>query len=393
VSKKLNIEYADRIKQLPPYLFAAIDVKKTEVQAQGVDVIDLGVGDPDMPTPAHIVQSLQLAATNADNHQYPSYVGMLSFRKAAADWFARRFGVSFDPATEVLSLIGSKEGIAHMPLAFIDPGDYVLVPDPGYPVYAVATSFAGGVPYMMPLKAENGFLPDLEAIPEEIAQKSKLMFINYPNNPTGAVADIDFYLKVIEFAARYNIIVCHDAAYTEMAYDGYKPLSFLEVPGAREVGIEFHSLSKTYNMTGWRIGFAIGNPKLVAGLGKVKTNIDSGAFQAIQEAAITALSSDQQCVKEMCDIYRKRRDLMVSFLNKAGFTLVSPKATFYLWINNPQGMTSAEVSAMFLEKAGVVVTPGNGFGDAGEGYFRISLTVSEDRLNEAGERIVKVLKV
>ncbi len=393
MSKKLNIEYADRIKQLPPYLFAAIDVKKTEVQAQGVDVIDLGVGDPDMPTPAHIVQSLQLAATNADNHQYPSYVGMLSFRKAAADWFARRFGVSFDPATEVLSLIGSKEGIAHMPLAFIDPGDYVLVPDPGYPVYAVATSFAGGVPYMMPLKAENGFLPDLEAIPEEIAQKSKLMFINYPNNPTGAVADIDFYLKVIEFAARYNIIVCHDAAYTEMAYDGYKPLSFLEVPGAREVGIEFHSLSKTYNMTGWRIGFAIGNPKLVAGLGKVKTNIDSGAFQAIQEAAITALSSDQQCVKEMCDIYRKRRDLMVSFLNKAGFTLVSPKATFYLWINNPQGMTSAEVSAMFLEKAGVVVTPGNGFGDAGEGYFRISLTVSEDRLNEAGERIVKVLKV
>ncbi len=393
MSKKLNIEYADRIKQLPPYLFAAIDAKKAEVQAQGVDVIDLGVGDPDMPTPAHIVQSLQLAATNADNHQYPSYVGMLSFRKAVADWFLRRFGVSFDPATEVVSLIGSKEGIAHMPLAFIDPGDYVLVPDPGYPVYAIATSFAGGVPYMMPLKAENSFLPDLDSIPAEIAQKAKLMFINYPNNPTGAVADIDFYLKVIEFAARYNIIVCHDAAYTEMAYDGYKPLSFLEVPGARDVGIEFHSLSKTYNMTGWRIGFAIGNPKLVAGLGKVKTNIDSGAFQAIQEAAITALSSDQLCVREMCDIYRRRRDLMVSFLMKAGFTLASPKATFYLWINNPEGMTSAQVSAMFLEKAGVVVTPGNGFGDAGEGYFRISLTVSEDRLNEAGERIVKVLKV
>jgi len=393
VSKKLNIEYADRIKQLPPYLFAAIDAKKAEVQAQGVDVIDLGVGDPDMPTPAHIVQSLQLAATNADNHQYPSYVGMLSFRKAVADWFLRRFGVSFDPATEVVSLIGSKEGIAHMPLAFIDPGDYVLVPDPGYPVYAIATSFAGGVPYMMPLKAENSFLPDLDSIPAEIAQKAKLMFINYPNNPTGAVADIDFYLKVIEFAARYNIIVCHDAAYTEMAYDGYKPLSFLEVPGARDVGIEFHSLSKTYNMTGWRIGFAIGNPELVAGLGKVKTNIDSGAFQAIQEAAITALSSDQLCVREMCDIYRRRRDLMVSFLIKAGFTLASPRATFYLWINNPEGMTSAQVSAMFLEKAGVVVTPGNGFGDAGEGYFRISLTVSEERLNEAGERIVKVLKV
>lgn len=393
MSKKLNVEYADRIKQLPPYLFAAIDAKKAAVQAQGVDVIDLGVGDPDMPTPAHIVQSLQQAATSAVNHQYPSYVGMLSFREAAADWFARRFGVTFDPATEVLSLIGSKEGIAHVPLAFVDPGDYVLVPDPGYPVYAIATSFAGGTPYMMPLKAENGFLPDLDAIPEDVARKAKLMFINYPNNPTGAVADSDFYLKVVEFAARYNIIVCHDAAYTEMAYDGYKPLSFLEVPGAREVGIEFHSLSKTYNMTGWRIGFAIGNPELVAGLGKVKTNIDSGAFQAIQEAAITALSADQQCVREMSDIYRKRRDLMVSFLTQAGFTLASPKATFYLWINNPQGMTSAEVSTMFLEKAGVVVTPGNGFGDAGEGYFRISLTVPEDRLNEAGKRIVKVLSV
>lgn len=393
MSKQFSVEYAERIKRLPPYLFAAIDAKKAEVQSRGVDVIDLGVGDPDMPTPAHIVASLQVAAAKAENHQYPSYVGMLSYRKAATDWFARRFGVEFDPATEVVSMIGSKEGIAHMPLAFVDPGDYVLVPDPGYPVYAIATTFAGGIPYEMPLKVENGFLPDLDAIPAEIAAKAKLMFINYPNNPTGAIADYDFFVKVVEFAARYNIIVCHDSAYTELAYDGCKPLSFLEVPGAKEVGIEFHSLSKTYNMTGWRIGFAIGNAKLVQGLGKVKTNIDSGAFQAIQEAAITALSSDQQCVREMCDIYRKRRDLMVSFLTRAGFTLTSPKATFYLWINNPEGMTSAQVSAMFLEKAGVVVTPGNGFGDAGEGYFRISLTVSEDRLNEAGERIVKVLQV
>ncbi|NPA24302.1 MAG: LL-diaminopimelate aminotransferase [Deltaproteobacteria bacterium] len=389
----MKIEFAERIKSLPPYLFAAIDAKKAEVQAQGVDVIDLGVGDPDMPTPAHIVAALQQAATRPENHQYPSYVGMLSFRQAATEWFSRRFGVDFDPATEVVSLIGSKEGIAHMPLAFVDPGDYVLVPDPGYPVYAIATTFAGGIPWKMPLKAENGFLPDLDAIPAEVAQKAKLLFLNYPNNPTGAVADETFFLKVIEFAARYNVIVCHDAAYTEMAYDGYKPLSFLEVPGAREVGIEFHSLSKTYNMTGWRIGFAIGNPELVAGLGKVKTNIDSGAFQAIQEAAISALSSDQLCVREMCEIYRKRRDLMVSFLTKAGFSLKAPQATFYLWINNPAGMTSAEVSTMFLEKAGVVVTPGNGFGDAGEGYFRISLTVPEARLNEAGERIVKALAV
>lgn len=393
MSKTFAVEYAERIKQLPPYLFAAIDAKKAEVQAQGVDVIDLGVGDPDMPTPAHIVASLKLAAEKPENHQYPSYVGMPSFRQAAADWFGRRFGVEFDPVTDVVSMIGSKEGIAHMPLAFVDPGDYVLVPDPGYPVYAIATTFAGGTPYKMPLKAENGFLPDLDAIPADIAAKSKLMFINYPNNPTGAVADYDFFAKVVEFAARHNIIVCHDSAYTELAYGDCKPMSFLEVPGAKEVGIEFHSLSKTYNMTGWRIGFAIGNAKIVQGLGKVKTNIDSGAFQAIQEAAITALSSDQQCVKEMCEIYRKRRDMMVKFLRKAGFTLTAPRATFYLWIDNPKGMTSAEVSTMFLEKAGVVVTPGSGFGAAGEGYFRISLTVPEDRLNEAGERIVKVLKV
>jgi len=393
MSKPFSVEYAERIKQLPPYLFAAIDAKKAEVQAQGVDVINLGVGDPDMPTPAHIVASLKTAAEKPENHQYPSYVGMPSFRQAAAGWFGRRFGVEFDPATEVVSMIGSKEGIAHMPLAFVDPGDYVLVPDPGYPVYAIATTFAGGTPYKMPLKVENGFLPDLDAIPEDIAAKSKLMFINYPNNPTGAVANYDFFAKVVEFAARHNIIVCHDSAYTELAYDDCKPMSFLEVPGAKEVGIEFHSLSKTYNMTGWRIGFAIGNAKIVQGLGKVKTNIDSGAFQAIQEAAITALSSDQQCVREMCEIYRKRRDMMVEFLKKAGFTLTAPQATFYLWIDNPAGMTSAEVSTMFLEKAGVVVTPGSGFGDAGEGYFRISLTVPEARLNEAGERIVKVLKV
>ena len=393
MSKPFNVEYAERIKQLPPYLFAAIDAKKSEVQAQGVDVIDLGVGDPDMPTPAHIVASLKIAAEKPENHQYPSYVGMPSFRQAAADWFGRRFGVEFDPATEVVSMIGSKEGIAHMPLAFVDPGDYVLVPDPGYPVYAIATTFAGGTPYKMPLKVENGFLPDLDAIPADIAAKAKLMFINYPNNPTGAVADYDFFAKVVEFAARHNIIVCHDSAYTELAYGDCKPMSFLEVPGAKEVGIEFHSLSKTYNMTGWRIGFAIGNAKIVQGLGKVKTNIDSGAFQAIQEAAITALSSDQQCVREMCEVYRKRRDMMVDFLKKAGFTLTAPQATFYLWIDNPAGMTSAEVSTMFLEKAGVVVTPGSGFGDAGEGYFRISLTVPEARLNEAGERIVKVLSV
>ncbi len=390
---RIKIEFAERIKQLPPYLFAAIDAKKAEVESRGIDVIDLGVGDPDMPTPAHIVASLQQAAERQENHRYPSYVGMPSFRQAAAAWFERRFGVTFDPGREVVSLIGSKEGIAHIPLAFVDPGDYVLVPDPGYPVYVIATTFAGGIPYRMPLRRENGFLPNLEAIPATVAARAKLLFLNYPNNPTGAVVDADFFRRVIEFAVRHNIIVCHDAAYTEIAYDGYRPLSFLEVPGAREVGIEFHSLSKTYNMTGWRIGFAIGNPKLIAGLGKVKTNIDSGVFQAIQAAAITALSADQQCVREMCEIYRGRRDLMTSFLARAGFRLTAPRATFYLWIDNPAGLSSTEVSTMFLEQAGVVVTPGNGFGAAGEGYFRISLTVPESRLNEAGERIVKALKV
>ncbi len=387
-----TVSYARRIRELPPYLFAAIDRKKAEVQARGVDIIDLGVGDPDLPTPAHIVSSMQAAVARKEHHQYPSYVGMPAFREAAAAWLQKRFDLVFDPANEIISLIGSKEGIAHFPLAFVDPGDYVLVPDPGYPVYAVAATFAGGIPHRMPLRAENGFLPDLEAIPDSVRERAKMMFINYPNNPTGAVADEDFFRRVIAFARRYGIIVCHDAAYTELAYDSYRPLSFLQVPGAREVGIEFHSLSKTYNMTGWRIGFAVGQPQIIAGLGKVKTNIDSGAFQAVQEAAITALTSDQHCVAEMVEIYRRRRDLMVDFLHQAGFAVTAPKATFYLWISNPAGMDSAAVAAMLLEQAGVVVTPGSGFGAAGEGYFRISLTVAEERLREAGERIVKALR-
>jgi len=391
VSSPFIIKYAERINTLPPYLFAAIDQKKAEVKARGIDIIDLGVGDPDLPTPAHIVSALQQEAAKKENHQYPSYVGMPAFREAAAQWLNRRFEIDCNPASEILSLIGSKEGIAHIPLAFVNPGDYVLVPDPGYPVYAVATGFAGGIVHKMPLLEENGFLPDLQAIPDDIAERAKLIFINYPNNPTGAVADRNFFEQVIIFARRHNIIVCHDAAYTELAYNDYRPLSFLQVPGAKEVGIEFHSLSKTYNMTGWRIGFAAGNAEVVKGLGKVKTNIDSGAFQAIQAAAIVALTSDQHCVAELCRIYQHRQELMVNALKKAGFTLAVPKATFYLWIKNPTGMDSAGVAAMLLEQAGVVVTPGNGFGDAGEGYFRISLTVPEARLQEAGERIIKAI--
>ncbi|MBN2333085.1 MAG: LL-diaminopimelate aminotransferase [Deltaproteobacteria bacterium] len=391
MESSFSVPYAERINQLPPYLFAAIDKKKAEVRAKGVDIIDLGVGDPDLPTPGHIVSAMQQAVLRKEHHRYPSYAGMPAFREAAAQWCRRRFNIALDPASEVLSLIGSKEGIAHMPLAYVNPGDYVLVPDPGYPVYAVATAFAGGIPYAMPLLEENNFLPDLQRIPAEVAEKAKLLFINYPNNPTGAIAGREFFEEVIAFARQYNIIVCHDAAYTEVAYDGYRPLSFLQIPGAMEVGIEFHSLSKTYNMTGWRIGFAAGNARAINGLGKVKTNIDSGAFQAVQEAAIIALSADQQCVAELSSLYRQRRDFMVDSLRKAGFTVASPKATFYLWIKNPSGMDSASVATMLLEQTGVVVTPGSGFGASGEGFFRISLTVPEERLQEAGDRIVKVI--
>ena len=278
----MRIEKAKRIEQIPPYLFAEIDKKKEEMRKKGMDLIDLGIGDPDLSTPEPIIERIKKAAEDPGNHHYPSYEGMFQFRQAAGNWFERRFHISFDPKTEVLALIGSKEGIAHIPLAFVNPGDYVLVPSPGYPVYRVSTLFAGGTPYFMPLLKENGFLPKLSDIPKEVAERSKLLFINYPNNPTAAIAERPFFEEVVAFARRYGIIVCHDAAYSELAFDGYRPLSFFEIEGAKEVGIEFHSLSKTFNMTGWRVGFAVGNPEIVSGLGRVKTNIDSGVFQAIQ---------------------------------------------------------------------------------------------------------------
>lgn len=383
-------EKADRLKKLPPYLFKEIDRKKEEVMARGVDIIDLGVGDPDLPTPGHIIEAMKTAAEDPSNHRYPSYSGMHDFKHAVAEWYKGRFGVELEPGTEVVSLIGSKEGIAHFPLAFINPGDLALVPSPAYPVYSVATMFAGGESYFMPLLKENNFLPDLASIPDDVAGRAKVMFINYPNNPTAAVADIPFFTEVVEFAKRNHIIVCHDAAYTEMAFDGYQPPSFLSVDGAKEVGIEFHSLSKTYNMTGWRIGFAVGNRTAVEGLGNIKSNIDSGVFQAVQMAGITALGEDQSCVREMIDVYSRRRDLMVKGLKEAGFEVELPKATFYLWIKVPDGLTSAQLTSSLLEK-GVVVTPGNGFGDPGEGYFRMALTQKRDRIAEAIERI-KALK-
>ncbi len=385
----MAFEKAQRLKQLPPYLFKEIDRKKAEVRARGVDIIDLGVGDPDLPTPPHIVEALKKAAEDPGNHRYPSYSGMNTFKDAVAEWYERRFGVTLDPATEVVSLIGSKEGLAHLPLAFVDPGDTALVPTPAYPVYHTATLFAGGGSVFMPLVRENGFLPDFTAVTDETAAKARILFINYPNNPTAAVADVSFFEKTVAFAKKYGIMVCHDAAYTEMAFDGYRPPSFLEAEGARDVGIEFHSLSKTYNMTGWRIGFAVGNRDAIEGLGTIKSNVDSGVFQAVQMAGIAALRGDQACVEEMIAVYTRRRDLMVAGLRDAGLDVDSPRATFYLWVRVPAGWTSADITSRFLE-SGVVVTPGNGFGEPGEGYFRIALTQKRDRLAEAVDRIKAV---
>ena len=383
------IEPAGRIKTLPPYLFAAIDELKQKAIARGVDIINLGIGDPDLPTPAPIVERLRQAAANPKHHQYPSYEGMLSFRKAVADWYRRRFGVSVDPAAEVLTLIGSKEGIGHVPLAFVDPGDVVLVPSPGYPVYPVGTSFAGGTSYFMPLTKANRYLPALAAVPKDVAGKAKLMYLNYPNNPTSATADKEFFKRAVAFAHEHRIIVCHDAAYSEIYYDGRRPPSFLEVDGAKEVGAEFHSLSKTFNMTGWRIGFAVGNRQVLAGLGKVKSNLDSGVFQAVQEAGIAALEAGDTLAEGIRSVYQERRDVLLPGLKRIGLEVEPLHATFYVWVTVPKGFTSASFTAHLLEGAGIVTTPGNGFGEAGEGYVRMTLCTPKERLLEAITRIEK----
>jgi len=385
----ITIEKAGRLKQLPPYLFAELDRKKAEARARGVDVIDLGVGDPDLPTPKNIIDSLAAAAREPRYHRYPSYTGMNDFREAVGRWYRKRAGVELE-LKQIVSLIGSKEGLAHIPLAFIDPGDVVLVPSPAYPVYAIATMFAGGIPHEMPLLKENGFLPDLEAIPADVLARAKMMFINYPNNPTAATATRDFFVSVVDFAERHNIMICHDFAYSEMAFDGYVPPSFLETPGAMDVGIEFHSLSKTYNMTGWRIGWAVGHAGIIGGLGQIKSNIDSGIFEAIQVAGIEALEGDQQCLADMRAIYTERRDVLVSGLRQLGLKTESPKATFYVWFEAPPGYDSAGFASLLLEKAGIVATPGNGFGAPGEGYVRMALTVARERLQEAVDRIVAI---
>ncbi|HXZ26235.1 MAG TPA: LL-diaminopimelate aminotransferase [Nitrospiria bacterium] len=381
---------AERILTLPPYLFAAIDRMKQEAIRKGIDIINLGIGDPDLPTPPHIIERLQRAATDPRHHQYPSYEGMLQFREAVARWYKARFNVTLDPATEVLTLIGSKEGIGHLPLGVLNPGDVALVPSPGYPVYAVATRFAGGVTHPMPLRASNRFHPDFGSIPSSILKRAKLCFLNYPNNPTAATTTPGFFVDTVAFARRHGLILAHDAAYSEIYYDGRRPPSFLQVDGAKEVGIEFHSLSKTFNMTGWRIGFAVGRRDVIAALGKVKSNLDSGVFQAIQEAGIAALESPAEVTDAIRWEYQQRRDLFVPGLQQLGLEAETPAASFYVWIRTPKKVTSAAFTARLLQQAGIVSTPGNGFGEAGEGYVRMTMTVPPARLADALDRLKRL---
>jgi len=391
VTKPINVPLADRINNLPPYLFEAIDRMKQEALAAGVDLIDVSIGDPDIPTPSHIIERMKAAIENPENHRYPSSAGMLPYRRAVSEWYKRRFGVTLDPKTETLSLIGSKEGVAHIPLAFINPGDVVLYTSPGYPVYPVGPLFAGGKTEALPLTSNNGFLPDLKSISQDVLDKAKLFFFNYPNNPTTTCATREFFDEVVEFASRNNIIACHDAAYSEIYFDGKRPISFLEVDGAMDVGIELHSLSKTYNMTGWRLGFAAGNKDIVAGLAKIKSNMDSGVFQAIQEAGIAALETEDSVLAEIRNTYQERRDALAEGLRSLGLEFSLPEASFYIWTKIPTGYTSGSFVELLLNKAGILATPGNGFGDAGEGYVRFALTVPVERIREAAERMKKVL--
>jgi LL-diaminopimelate aminotransferase len=378
-----------RLDLIPPYLFVKIEEKKTELIAKGVDIIDFGIGDPDLPTPKPIVAKMKAVVGTKEADNYPSSKGEIPFRKAVAEWYKKRFKVELDPASEVCCLIGSKEGLAHLPLCFIDPGDVSLVPDPSYPVYKICTTLAGGETYLMPLTAQNNFLPELEKIPAEVLKKAKLLFINYPNNPTGAVCDRAFLEKCVKFAKQNDLLLVSDLAYSEMGYDGYNPMSVLEIPGAKEVAIEFHSLSKTYNMTGWRIGMAVGNANAISALATIKSNVDSGAFKAVQLAAITALSGPQACVKENNKVFQERRNVLIDGLNSLGWKLEKPKATFYMWVPVPKGETSASFTEKLLDKCGILVVPGSGYGTCGEGYVRFAITLPKERIKKAIERMKK----
>ena len=384
------MQLAKRIERLPPYLFVEISKKISQKRAQGIDVVTFAIGDPDIPTPKHILDRLWKEAQVPANHRYPESEGLPELRKAISGWYYRRFAVTLDPDKEVLPLIGAKEGIGHMALTLIDPGDIALIPDPGYPVYSVSTMFAGGEPHWMPLLKENGYLPDLSAIPEDVARRAKMLWVNYPNNPIGAVASLSFFHELAAFGAKYDVAICHDAPYTEIAYDGYKAPSFLQARGAMDVGIEFHTLSKTFNMTGWRIGMAVGNAKLINALMRVKSNLDSGIPQAIQYAAIEALTGPQEGIQDNVRIYQRRRDRLCAALNALGVQVDPPKASLYLWAKVPAGHTSASFAAKLIDEAAVVVTPGSGYGKYGEGYIRLSLTLPDSELEKGIERLSKL---
>ncbi|HEX9892050.1 MAG TPA: LL-diaminopimelate aminotransferase [Actinomycetota bacterium] len=379
----MTIPVARRIAELPPYLFAELDRKIARKRAEGVDVISLGVGDPDLPTPPHIVEAARRGAADPSTHRYPSYFGMPELRQAIAGWYGDRFGVRLDPETQIQPLIGSKEGIAHLPLAYVDPGDRVLVPDPGYPVYAIGTLLAGGISVPMPLTAEGGFLPDLDRV--AVPDGTRLLWLNYPSNPTAAVADLGFLERAAAFASEHGLLLAHDAAYTELTYDGFVAPSALEasVDGV----VEFGSVSKTYNMTGWRVGWAAGDPSVIEALATVKTNIDSGIFNALQQAAIAALTGPQDVVEDVRAVYQKRRDLVVGTLNGLGWDLEPPRGSIYVWLPTKGGGSSGDFCELLLDRAGVVLAPGSGYGQAGQGFARISLTVPDDRMAEAMDRI------
>ncbi len=384
------IARAQRLDKIPPYLFGEIAALKRKALAEGKDLIDMGIGDPDQPTPESIVDALCEAAHDPETHRYDeTSAGWVPFLEAAAAFCGKRFGITIDPATEALLLIGSKEGLAHLAWAYMDPGDISLVPDPAYTVYKVNTLMAGGETHTMPLREENGFLPDLTAIPADVAKKAKLLWLNYPNNPTGAVASLDFYADAVAFARDHDLLIVNDAAYSEVYYDDYRPPSLLQIPGAKDVTIELHSLSKTFNMTGWRLGFAIGNPEAIATLNKLKSNLDSKQFPAVSVAgAYALLHGDNRATLEL---YRRRRDILCDGLNALGWKVPKPKATFYVWARVPEGHTSASFARLLLEEASVNVIPGSGYGEYGECYVRMSLTVLGDkngeRIQEAVHRI------
>ena len=384
------MKFASRMDRVPPYLFVEISRKIAEKKAQGIDVISFGIGDPDIPTPASVVDKLRDTALDTPNHRYPETDGLPEFRQAVADWYQRRFGITVRPDEETLPLIGAKEGIGHAALCFIEPGDIALVPDPGYPVYSVGTWFAGGECHWMPLLEENGWLPDLDDIPQDAARRAKVIWLNYPNNPTGAIADGDYFAKVVEFAKAYDIAVLHDASYSEVAFDGYRPVSFLETAGAMDVGVEFHSLSKSYNMTGWRLGMAVGNADIISALMVVKSNLDSGVPNAIQYMGIEAMALSQDDIDARNGVYERRRDRVVRTLQAVGLDAIPPKASLYVWTRIPEGFSSAEFTAKLLDEANIVVTPGNGYGQYGEGYIRLSLTIGDDDMERGLERLAGI---